>query len=267
MMGRIKNENYYQVSGWMINELGLKGYELQAFAIIYGFTQDGQSIYAGSISYMSEWLGTSRHTTIDTVKKLVDKGLVLKEQVENNRVKANRYRVNPKLLSSLGGSANSALGVVQKVHWGSANSAPNNNINNVCCFNNQDTTSSLKGERNSKAIDTTTVNTNTTVKVEVDSKAIKQDIFTFWDSNIYPLSSGVVDRIKALIEECGEDAVWYGMNAALEQGRRTYPYVRACAKNYLSGGPRKQITGKGNPKNDVVGGVDRALKILESEEF
>ena len=27
MMGRIKNENYYQVSGWMINELGLKGYD------------------------------------------------------------------------------------------------------------------------------------------------------------------------------------------------------------------------------------------------
>ena len=35
------NENYILITGWMVNELKLKGSELFVYALIYGFSQDG----------------------------------------------------------------------------------------------------------------------------------------------------------------------------------------------------------------------------------
>lgn len=43
MGSRIRNENFYTVFGWMLNELELKGNELIIFGIIYSFSQDGKS--------------------------------------------------------------------------------------------------------------------------------------------------------------------------------------------------------------------------------
>ena len=40
---KIRNENFYTVLGWMLNVLELKGNELIVFAIIYSFSQDGES--------------------------------------------------------------------------------------------------------------------------------------------------------------------------------------------------------------------------------
>ena len=48
-MAKILDDNYYQVSGWMLNRLHLKGTELQIYAIIYGFSQDGESKITGSL--------------------------------------------------------------------------------------------------------------------------------------------------------------------------------------------------------------------------
>ena len=39
----MQNDNYIVVFGWMCNELGLSGTELLVFALIYGFTQDGET--------------------------------------------------------------------------------------------------------------------------------------------------------------------------------------------------------------------------------
>lgn len=79
-MASLKPTNYYQVSAWMITDLKLKSNELNAFAIIYGFSQDGQNAYTGSLNYLSEWLGTSKQTTINVLDKLVEKNYILKEQ-------------------------------------------------------------------------------------------------------------------------------------------------------------------------------------------
>lgn len=95
-MSHIKDENFYQVSGWMLNRLNLKGYELQVFAIIYGFTQDGKTKFSGSLSYLRDWLGVSEPTVIKTLKGLVEKGLLLKEEAFNNGVKFCRYSANLK---------------------------------------------------------------------------------------------------------------------------------------------------------------------------
>ncbi len=92
-MGRIKDTNYYQVSGWMVNQLRLSGRELHVYAIIYGFTQDEETEFNGSISYMAEWLGTSnRNTVTRTINALIEKGLIEKRQETKNGVKINFYK-------------------------------------------------------------------------------------------------------------------------------------------------------------------------------
>lgn len=81
----IKKENYVQISGWMISELNLSGNELIAYALIHGFSQDGKSVFRGSLSYMQEWLNCgSRQTVIKTVKNLVEKRLIEKRILHRN---------------------------------------------------------------------------------------------------------------------------------------------------------------------------------------
>ena len=90
----INDDNYYQVSGWMLNRLGLKSYELQAYAVIYGFTQDGQNWYTGSLAYLSTWLNCSRRTVINTLSSLVEKGILIKESRIEKGQTVVRYRAN-----------------------------------------------------------------------------------------------------------------------------------------------------------------------------
>ena len=92
-MGRIKNNNYYVTNGWMINELGLTGRELQVYAIIYGFTQDEETEFSGSLNYIAEWLGTSsRHTVIRAIESLLEKGLIGKRQTATGGIITNFYK-------------------------------------------------------------------------------------------------------------------------------------------------------------------------------
>ena len=79
----IKNENYIQISGWMINELDLKGNELLVYALIHGFCQDGKSVFKGSLNYIMAWLNISKPTCIACIQSLIDKGMVVKSIIYN----------------------------------------------------------------------------------------------------------------------------------------------------------------------------------------
>lgn len=129
-MNRIKDTNYYQISGWMINRLKLKGVELQVFAIIYGFSQDGESVFSGSLSYLCEWVGASKPTIIKALKELVEKEYITKETSEINNVTFNRYRANTSTIENLTGSKESLLG--------SKDSLTNNKINNNTNISSKD---------------------------------------------------------------------------------------------------------------------------------
>ena len=87
----IKDENFYVVQGWMINKLGLKSTELQIFAMIYGFCQDGKSDFRGSLSYIQDWTGVSKPTVISALNSLIEKGLITKTVFDNGET--NSYRV------------------------------------------------------------------------------------------------------------------------------------------------------------------------------
>jgi len=88
---KIKNENYLTIQGWMYN-LGLSSTtEIMAYALVYGFSQDENSQFSGSIAYIQSWLQCSKSTAINTMKKLQDKGLIIKHQEQRNGVVFNNY--------------------------------------------------------------------------------------------------------------------------------------------------------------------------------
>lgn len=87
----IDPKNYYIVQGWMISELGLKGNALAAYAIIYGFSQDGNCEFTGSARYLAEWLDCSRSTIMEVLKKLVEQGYLTKRDSTQNGVKYCAY--------------------------------------------------------------------------------------------------------------------------------------------------------------------------------
>lgn len=133
-MATIKRENYSTFFGWMVLDLGLKGNELLAYSIIYGFSQDGESMFTGSLNYLSSWLGTSRPTTIKALQSLVDKGLIIKESTLVNGVTFNKYKVNQNALPVVNnfnqGSKETFQPVVKNLSNGSKETLHNNNINN-----------------------------------------------------------------------------------------------------------------------------------------
>jgi DNA-binding Lrp family transcriptional regulator len=127
----MKDENYYQVSGWMRNKLNLKGVELLCYAIIYGFTQDGNPnhLFRGSLNYLEDMTGSSRSTLRRALQNLVDQGLIRKEVVSVNEVTFNHYSCfdqgGVKMIR--GGCQNDAGGGVKMTPY---NNIIDNNIDN-----------------------------------------------------------------------------------------------------------------------------------------
>lgn len=89
----MKNNNFITIQGWMVNDLKLSGNELICYALIYGFTQDEESEFRGSLQYISDWLGISKQNVRLIIKRLVEKGLIIKRDEFINNVKFCRYTV------------------------------------------------------------------------------------------------------------------------------------------------------------------------------
>lgn len=90
-MDYVKNENYYQVSGWMINELHLKGNELSIYAIIYGFSQTQGQVFTGSLQYLAAWTNSTKQGVLKALRGLLDKGLIEKNEKFINGIKYCEY--------------------------------------------------------------------------------------------------------------------------------------------------------------------------------
>lgn len=73
----MNKDSFVTILSWM-TELDLKGNELIVYAIIYGFSQDNESYFHGSITYLSKWTNTTEECVGYTLKNLVNKGLVEK---------------------------------------------------------------------------------------------------------------------------------------------------------------------------------------------
>ena len=80
MNRKLSIRNYIAIADWML-DLNLNTRELLTYALIYGFSQDGEGYYYGSLEYLSSWLGMSDRTNATRyLKPLVDRGLVVKKE-------------------------------------------------------------------------------------------------------------------------------------------------------------------------------------------
>ena len=128
----MKDSNFYTVQGWMINKLHLSGNELICYAIIYGFSQDGMTLFMGSLSYLQKWMNVSQPTVINTLKTLIKKGLLNKHEVEKNNVRLCYYGINEEAKETLVEGTKEILvgGTKESLVGGTKESLPPNNIKN-----------------------------------------------------------------------------------------------------------------------------------------
>ena len=129
-MSKIKDENFYQVSGWMLNRLELKGIALAVYAIIYGFTQDGESRFTGSIKYLCDFTGASKPTVMKALNDLTEKGYIQKYEIERNGVRFCEYQVSLQVVKNLYRPGQEILpgGGKETLPGGGKESLPNNKI-------------------------------------------------------------------------------------------------------------------------------------------
>ena len=120
----INPENYINIQGWMVSELGLKGNELLVYAIIFGFCQDNESHFTGSLQYLADWTNSTKQGVMKNLKSLLNKNLIQKQEIEKNKVKFVEYyttKFNGGIKQSLTGGIKQSL----------PNNIYNNNINNI----------------------------------------------------------------------------------------------------------------------------------------
>lgn len=77
----------------MTEELGLKGSELQVYAVVHGFSQGEQGCFYGSLQCIADTCGFTRQTAINTLEKLCQKGLLKKREIKENGVKTCQYSI------------------------------------------------------------------------------------------------------------------------------------------------------------------------------
>lgn len=73
---KVKSDTYVNIQAFMVNELHLSGNALIIYAVIYGFSQDGDSWFTGSRSYLAAWCQASKSTVSRNLEALCAKGLI-----------------------------------------------------------------------------------------------------------------------------------------------------------------------------------------------
>ena len=114
-------EWFYTITKWM-QELGLKGTELNLYAIIFGYSQEADGCFYGTRGTLAKRCGVSSIRTIDAaLESLIRKGLIEKRVLAQGPQNIIGYSV----------CANSARGVqklhtppMQNLHGGCAEIAP-----------------------------------------------------------------------------------------------------------------------------------------------
>lgn len=90
---RVNRNNYITIQGFMLTDLKLKGNELIIYACIYGFCQAENQTFSGSLQYLADWTNSTKQGVIKSLKSLVEKGFIEKNDKIINGVKFCEYRI------------------------------------------------------------------------------------------------------------------------------------------------------------------------------
>ena len=126
-MNEVTDKNYIVIQSFMVSELGLKGNELLIYAIIFGFSQTTGQAFHGSLTYLESWTNSTRPTVVASLKSLVEKGLLEKEEQTINGVKRCIYYV----VNNSTDGEEAPRGVVKNFNGGSKKTLHNNILYNI----------------------------------------------------------------------------------------------------------------------------------------
>lgn len=93
------SDYYFSVHSFMIRDLGLRDSRLLVYAVIYGFSNDGEKTFYGTLDLLSKCIGKGKTATWEAVKRLIDDGFILVEKGE--KFEHKEYVVNPEKLKFL----------------------------------------------------------------------------------------------------------------------------------------------------------------------
>ena len=124
----VKDGTFFTVQSFMVNQLGLSGNDLMVYAIIYGFSQDGESVFRGSRQYLADWCNSTVRGIQKNLNRLMEMKLI--EQVYHS---PDNQQVHYKAIvpNKQGTDEQSSLSDVNKVHEGSEQSSLNNIVDNI----------------------------------------------------------------------------------------------------------------------------------------
>lgn len=132
----MKETSYIIIQGWMRTRLRLTGNDLICFALIFGFSQDGESVFTGSLKYIQEAIGVAtRQSVLNILARLEAKGLIVRNTDVINGVKITSYKAYSEPQNedaqNLDTQSKNYTEVVQNLDGGSLNFRHNNLNNNL----------------------------------------------------------------------------------------------------------------------------------------
>lgn len=87
----MRKDGYVVVQPWMVTDYNLNGNKLLIYALIWGFSQDDQSCFYGSVSYIVEYFQLSKRAVLNLLAELEKDGLIRKWSEPVNGRPTNRY--------------------------------------------------------------------------------------------------------------------------------------------------------------------------------
>jgi len=148
---KFTQNNYINIQGFMITDLKLSDTELILYALIYGFSQDEESKFSGSLSYMCEATNKCKNSVVKSLNYLIEKGLIIKETIKINNVNFCNYRTNFNKIKEPVGSARYEQGGSETEQGGGSETEHNNkyinNITPIVPLEDKDNNSSLKQQK------------------------------------------------------------------------------------------------------------------------
>lgn len=140
---------YTVIQDWML-EMDLDLTSTFVYANIYGFSQDGESVFSGTQKWLAERCKCSKETIKRVLRSLVEKGLIEKIEKKINGVTFYDYRVNPRALEM--NDADDPGGVKMTRGWGQNDPPYNTKDNTNIEKDNTNVLSKKKNESQEKSI-------------------------------------------------------------------------------------------------------------------
>nr|DAP70405.1 MAG TPA: helix-turn-helix domain protein [Caudoviricetes sp.] len=222
----MEKEYYINIQWWMAQRLKLSGNELLTYAIVYGFSQDGESTFLGSSKYVSYALRVSRPTAIKCLDSLTSKGLIIKTQEKINDIVFNRYKANLQIIKNFDRPYKETLQGDSKetLQGGSKETLHSNNYKEL---NNKELNKEINNKESKKEESNNTQNRQ--VEISEELKQMQKEIEQLKAENKKLKTKKEKPKKKA--KSYDEQITEYTENEELQNALKAFVQMRAFIKS------------------------------------